>query len=138
MVYSKGDQKGEILSPYLQIKAVEFFNSGLYKKRSFTQAVEDKIKELEKENLQLKKNRAKLSSCIHSFSTQVVQAKKANKSLFKEKKKKYTAEFIKLATKISNMGHISIQTTVNYTKAVFEFLIEYTLTNWVYPSTLAR
>ena len=56
MVYSKGDRKGEILSPHLQIKAVEFLNSGLYKKESSTQAMEDKIKELEKENLQLKKN----------------------------------------------------------------------------------
>ncbi|CAB4406048.1 unnamed protein product [Rhizophagus irregularis] len=123
MVYSKGDRKGEILSPHLQIKAVEFLNSGLYKKESSTQAMEDKIKELEKENLQLKKDKAKLSS---------------PKSLFKEGKKEYTAEFIKLAIKISNMGHISIQTTVDCTKAVFEFLTGYTLTNWVHPSTLAR
>jgi hypothetical protein len=89
--------------------------------------MEDKIKELEKENLQLKKDKAKLSSRIHSLSMQVVQAKKAKKrhiskiratiqrtkkiqpnqfrcaakSLFKEGKKEYTAEFIKLATKLA-------------------------------------
>jgi hypothetical protein len=36
------------------------------------------------------------------------------------------------------MGHTSIQTTVDCTKAVFEFLTGYTPTNWVHPSTLAR
>ncbi|PKY45847.1 hypothetical protein RhiirA4_460525 [Rhizophagus irregularis] len=140
MVYSKGDRKGEILSPHLQIKAVEFLNSGLYKKESSTQAMEDKIKELEKENLQLKKDKAKLSSPTiqRTKKIQPNQFRCAAKSLFKEGKKEYTAEFIKLAIKISNMGHISIQTTVDCTKAVFEFLTGYTLTNWVHPSTLAR
>ncbi|CAB4399465.1 unnamed protein product [Rhizophagus irregularis] len=65
MVYSKGDQKGEILSPHLQIKAVEF-------QESSTQEMEDKIKELEKENLQLK-----------NLSMQVVQAKKEKRHISK-------------------------------------------------------
>src|SRR5688500_18813258 len=79
MVYSKGDQKGEILSQYLQTKAIEFLNSGLYKKEPSYQVMKNKIKKLEKENLCLKKNQAKSRSRIHSLSVQVSKAKCARR-----------------------------------------------------------
>lgn len=129
MVYSRREQEGVIISPYLQNKAMEFLNSGLYQKESFIQEMKSKIKELEKENLHLNKDKANLNSRIHSLSMQVIQARNAKrkqiskicssiqkakqiqpnqfnravKKLFKAKKREYTAEFVKLATNISNM-----------------------------------
>jgi len=59
MVYSKGDQDGVIISPYLQLKAMEC----LYK------TMKNKV-ELEKENLYLKKDKVNSNSHIHSLSMQ--------------------------------------------------------------------
>ena len=60
------------------------------------------------------------------------------KRIFKTNKKEYTPQFVKLATEISNKGNNSVSSTVESTKAVFEFLTGKTSTKWISPSTLTK
>ncbi|CAG8635007.1 22265_t:CDS:2, partial [Gigaspora rosea] len=75
MVYSRGNQKGEIFSSYLQLKAVEFLNTGFYKKNTSIQAIMTKIIELEKDISSLKKDKTNLTAHIRSLSMQLVRAR---------------------------------------------------------------
>ncbi|CAG8796277.1 11069_t:CDS:1, partial [Dentiscutata erythropus] len=72
MTYSKDKSKNEILSSYLQNKAIEFVNSGLFKHYSSANSVQDKIKQLETENNKLAKLVEKSNNELRSFYMKVV------------------------------------------------------------------
>jgi len=55
MTYADGKRKGKILSPYLINKANGFLIAGLHKKHSSSQAIQNKIKSLQRENRKLQK-----------------------------------------------------------------------------------
>ncbi|CAG8783542.1 10829_t:CDS:2 [Dentiscutata erythropus] len=129
MAYPWGIHKGEIISTYLQKKAFKFVDSGLYKHHYTINALESRSKFLKKEIHQLEKNRLSLNTKIYSFSMQLnakqikpTQFRNAVSKLFKVNNKEYSAEFVKLATDISTIGHTSIRATVECTKAVFQLL----------------
>jgi hypothetical protein len=164
MVYPKGVHVGQILSPYIQKKAYEFIETGLYKQESSAIAIQNKKKILEKENKKLKNAAIKSSSQIHSLTQKVAKTKcsktkqtskiraaiqnakkimpnkfkKTVNKMFKVNKKEYTPQFVQLATEISNKGHNSISSTIESTKAVLEFLTGETPTTWISPSTLTK
>ncbi|CAB5375556.1 unnamed protein product [Rhizophagus irregularis] len=155
MVYPKGIHVGQILSPYLQKKAYT---------ESSAIAIQNKKKSLEKKNKQLKKAATKTNTQIHSLTLKVAKAKcsktkqtskiraaiqnakkvtptnfqKTVKRIFKTNKKEYTPQFVKLVTEISNKGNNSVNSTVESTKAVFEFLTGEMPTKWISPSTLTK
>src|ERR1051325_3577113 len=66
------------------------------------------------------------------------QFQKTIKKTFKVNKKEYSSQFVKLATEISNMGHNSINSTVESTRAVYEFLTGEKPTVWISASTLEK
>jgi len=164
MVYPKGKHAGEILSPYLQKKAYEFIEAGLYKQGSTIAAIKQETNFIKKENNQLKKAVVKSKTKIHSLNSKVVrnrfvktrqiskmrsaiqktkksssqQFQKTIKKAFKVIKKEYSSQFVKLATEISNTGHNSINSTVESTRAVYEFLTGEKPTVWISASTLAK
>ncbi|CAG8687532.1 3653_t:CDS:1, partial [Scutellospora calospora] len=67
MVYTKDKLKGEILLPYLQNKATEFVDSGLFKHYSSACDLQDKIKKLETENKKLAKSLENSNHELRSF-----------------------------------------------------------------------
>ncbi len=75
MIYPKGKNVGEILSPYLQKKAHKFIEAGLYKQESTAIATQEKVKNLKRENRQLKKAITKSDAQIHSLNLKVAKTK---------------------------------------------------------------
>ncbi|CAG8720548.1 17132_t:CDS:2, partial [Racocetra fulgida] len=162
MTYSKGKSKGEILSPYLQNKAIEFVNSGLFKHYSSANAVQDKIKQLETENNKLAKLVEKSNNELKSFRMKIVRAKEAKqkyiskirsisqkkitksqfkiavKKMIKQNNNEYSSEFVRFATNISNIGTISLSAASECTKAMLSFLISETPDYWPSKGTLSR
>ncbi|CAG8497842.1 12725_t:CDS:2 [Dentiscutata erythropus] len=132
-----GKQKGEIYSTYLQLKAAEFINSELYKKTSLRiQSLSMQVTCAKKKQ---KKHISKIRSAIQKAKqVQPNQFHHMAKKLFKKNKKVYTAEFVKLVTDISNMGVISIQASVDCTKAMYKFLTGDMPTHWISPSIVAK
>ncbi|CAH1768074.1 18539_t:CDS:1 [Entrophospora sp. SA101] len=77
MTYPKGCCVGRVLSPYVVNKAKEFVIAGLNKQTSSVSEMQDKIKQLEKENKRSQKNKENLESCTRSLRTKVAQGEKA-------------------------------------------------------------
>ena len=77
MIYPKGCRVGRILSPYIVNKAKEFVIAGLNKQTSSVSEMQDKIKQLEKENKSSQTYKENLESCARSLRTKVAQGEKA-------------------------------------------------------------
>ncbi|CAI2195253.1 9069_t:CDS:1, partial [Funneliformis geosporum] len=61
MVYPEGDRSGEILSQFLQKKAMEFIKNTIYKEHSDVHGIQKKkIQLLQSENKKLQNNKKKL------------------------------------------------------------------------------
>ncbi|CAG8497834.1 6399_t:CDS:2 [Racocetra persica] len=97
MTYPQGDHKREIIFIYLQKRQLKNKNLNQHLKR-------------------LKSSR--------SLSVQVrpVQFQQEVNKLFRANNNKYNAKFVKLATDISTIGRTLIRATVEYTKAIYQFL----------------
>ncbi|CAB4390689.1 unnamed protein product [Rhizophagus irregularis] len=155
-IYTLSDE--EVLNVHHLLKTM------VYPKESSAIAIQNKKKSLEKKNKQLKKAATKTNTQIHSLTLKVAKAKcsktkqtskiraaiqnakkvtptnfqKTVKRIFKTNKKEYTPQFVKLVTEISNKGNNSVNSTVESTKAVFEFLTGEMPTKWISPSTLTK
>lgn len=160
IVYKDGPHKGEILSPYLQKKVSEWVLTNSGKPNVSSQ----EIRLLKANNSQLKRKIDKLTSRAkalaiklrhseRSKSTHVSQIrsivrKKKNISdkdiektiikKIKQDKKAYTPEFVSLATDLSNIGQMSISSTVQCTKEIMTFLTGNSPESWLSSSTLSR
>ncbi|CAG8767886.1 132_t:CDS:2, partial [Dentiscutata erythropus] len=104
-------------------------------KNTSIQAITTKIIELEKEISFLKKDKINLTAHIRSLSIQVVHARDTKKRYISKiriaiQNAKQVQPNQLCSTEISNMGVTLIQTTVNCTKAVYEFLTGHTPTYW--------
>ncbi|RIB30789.1 hypothetical protein C2G38_2151764 [Gigaspora rosea] len=106
MRYSKGFNKNEILSPYLQNKAQEFILQNSYKHQS--------VQSLKEMNHQLLTNNKKLNKKIFSISPEIFNEKM--KSLFKVNKRDYSPNMIWLAIRISQVGQVSVRSTIECIK----------------------
>ncbi|CAG8847029.1 11748_t:CDS:2, partial [Gigaspora margarita] len=96
MRYSKGPNKGDIISPYLQQKMHNHLVQTLYKRHNTH-------KFLKESNLRLQKENKKLDRKIRHLLSQFTDEEfcKKVKSVFKADKKNYTSNTIWLAAKIS-------------------------------------
>ncbi|CAG8853368.1 40072_t:CDS:1, partial [Gigaspora margarita] len=154
----------ELLSPYLQKKALNFLEKGIYKQNSDAIYLIQKIKELETKNNNLTKELEKLKKEIHSLKMKEVkanQAKALNTSkirsaiqkakkitpqnfqksatkFFKLNKKEYSGKFMQLATEISNINGNSINSSIACTKKFYEFITNDNSKKWISASTLSR
>ncbi|CAG8753020.1 36453_t:CDS:2, partial [Racocetra persica] len=157
------DNKGEIISTYLQKKAHEFVDASLYKPNNTIGSLELKNKNLNYKIQSLKRNKFTTNALLRSFSIKVARAKnskqkqiskirsairKANKirlaqfqrvanKLFKINNKEYNAKFVKLAADISNIDQTSIYATVECTKIIYQILTREMPQHWVTPLTLS-
>ncbi|RIB18708.1 hypothetical protein C2G38_2183874 [Gigaspora rosea] len=147
MRYSKGSNKNEILSPYLQNKAQEFISQNSYKRQS-VQSLKEMNHQLLTNNKKLNKKNDNLVSKIKSLgsttrhlrnqkkhhisqirslvqrsSTSSEIFNKKMKSLFKVNKKDYSPNIIWLAIQVSQVGQVSVRSTIECIKLVYEFLI---------------
>ena len=59
MRYPKGKNQGKIISPYIQKKAIDFINHGLYKKKSTIKDLEEKNEEMKSQIKKLEKGNGK-------------------------------------------------------------------------------
>ncbi|CAG8830215.1 7311_t:CDS:2, partial [Gigaspora margarita] len=142
MVYFKGNMKGEILSQYIQNKANDFVNSGLFKHYSSADAFKDKIKKLETENKKLAKALENSNNKLRSFRMKIKitpsQFNVAAKKIIKQNKKEYSAKFVKLATDISNVGTVSLSAATECTNKMITFFTGETLDKKLSIGTLSR
>ncbi|CAJ0631696.1 2035_t:CDS:1, partial [Entrophospora sp. SA101] len=78
MVYPDGDHEGEIISPYLQKKAMNLLLLTLGKPESSAQEIENKIKSIEKENKILTKKNESITSKHKSLTIKIKKHEKDN------------------------------------------------------------
>ncbi|CAG8636796.1 8978_t:CDS:2, partial [Cetraspora pellucida] len=89
-------------------------------------------------NLSDQQEVSKIRSAIHKAKKiYTAQFQHAASKLFKSNKKEYNAKFVKLATDISNIGQTSIYTTVECTKAIYQFLTREMPQHWIKSMTLS-
>ncbi|KAF0488689.1 hypothetical protein F8M41_022194 [Gigaspora margarita] len=164
IVYTKGKNIGELFSPYLQKKALNFLEKGIYKQNSDAIYLIQKIKELETKNNNLTKELKKLKKEIHSLKMKEVKANQAKvlntskirsaiqkakkitsqnfqksaKKFFKLNKNEYSSKFMQLATEISNINGNSINSSIACTKKFYEFITNDDSKKWISASTLSR
>ncbi|CAG8834904.1 3554_t:CDS:2, partial [Gigaspora margarita] len=100
MRYPKGKNQGKIISPYLQQQLVKVISNSLYRPQSSYVA-------LQKEYLK-------------SFSSD--NFKKQVKELFKSNNRHCSPDMIWLTTKLAQVGQVSIRSTVECTRLIYEFL----------------
>ena len=162
MRYSKGANKGNIYSPYLQKKANEYINQTLYKRHVTHQALQEsnakleidckklhqknktlirKTQSLGVQNMHLCHQNANRISKIRSLARQSRQItntafKKQLKNIFKTNKRDYSSNTIWLATNISQVGQISLRSTAECMRLIYEFLIGEPPQNLLATSTL--
>ncbi|GBB89377.1 hypothetical protein RclHR1_16030006 [Rhizophagus clarus] len=162
MRYPKGSDSGKLLSPYLQKKAYNYIANTLYKPQSSNESLKDAKSKLELENKKLHRQNNKLIGRTRSLGAQIghlcnqkshhiskirslVQKssimtedafKEKIKSLFMVNKRKYSSNTVWLATSIAQVGEISMRSTVECTKLIYEFLTEESPQNCLSTSTL--
>lgn len=91
--------------------------------------------------MQLRNQKSNHISTIRSLSCQSRQIsnqvfQKKIKSIFQENKRKYTSNTIWLATSISQVGQISLNSTVECMRLIYEFLTGKPPQNWLATTTL--
>ena len=164
MRYDKGNHCGEIYSPYIQKKAKEFVNDGIYKQYSSMTSMQEIISEMETKIHNMKKQKEITDLQLKSFRMKEVKAKEAKenhisklcssiqrakkitpnqlqnaiKKMIKENKKQYTPEFVQLTTTISNIGSISISSTVECTRTIIQFLTGKEPDHWLSTGTISQ
>ncbi|CAG8824866.1 3615_t:CDS:2, partial [Gigaspora margarita] len=110
MCYSKGPDKGKLLSPYLQKKAHKYINDNLYKTQSTNESLQDTNSKLSRENKRLHRQTDKLIKKTQSLDTAF---KNKIKSLFKINKKEYSSKSVWLASSIAQVGKMSMYLRLN-------------------------
>jgi hypothetical protein len=162
MRYPKGPNKGKIYSPYLQNKAYESITQTLYKHQPTFKSLQESnsklktdLKKLNRKNKALikktqslgaqnkhlhdqkSKHISEIRSLVRSsHQTNDVEFQKQIKSIFKDNKRNYTSNTIWLATSISQVGQMSLHSTVECMKLIYEFLIGEPPQNQLSISTL--
>ncbi|CAJ0838131.1 439_t:CDS:2, partial [Entrophospora sp. SA101] len=162
MKYPKGRNQGKIISPHIQKKAIDFLNYGLYKKKSTIKDLEEENKELKsqikkfgKEKEKLIKKTQSLGASKQHFKTKSEKRvstirslvrksgnfsenefKNQVKSLFKINKNEYSPQMVWLATRITQVGQVSMHSTVECLRLVYQFLIGEKPKKWLSRSTL--
>ncbi|PKY33938.1 hypothetical protein RhiirB3_453247 [Rhizophagus irregularis] len=162
MRYPKGPNKGKIYSPYLQKKAYESITQSLYKHPPTYKSLQESntklkadFKKLHRQNQTLIRKTQSLGvqnrhlhnqksnyiskirslvRCSHQISNATFQKK--IKSIFEVNKCSYTSNTVWLATSISQVGQVSLHSTVECMKLIYEFLIGEPPQNWISISTL--
>lgn len=163
MKYPKGRNQGKIISPHIQKKAIDFLNYGLYKKKSTIKDLEEENKELKtqikkfgKEKEKLIKKTQSLGASKQHFKTKSEKRvstirslvhksgnfsenefKNQVKSLFKINKNEYSPQMVWLATRITQVGQVSMRSTVECLQLVYQFLIGEKPKKWLSRSTLS-
>ncbi|CAG8788199.1 14693_t:CDS:2, partial [Dentiscutata erythropus] len=117
--------------------AREFVDTSLYKHGCTIDILESKIRLARAKQSRLKQVSKIRSSVRKAKQIRSAQFQRAARKLFKSKNKEYNAKFVKLATNISNMRQTSIHATVEYTKAVYQFLTGEKPQYWVKSTTLS-
>ncbi|RIB11928.1 hypothetical protein C2G38_2202146 [Gigaspora rosea] len=134
--YSKGLNKGSLLSPFLQNKALSFINLLLYKSGqnsdSLTQRTLSQHKR--KQSQHILKVRAAARRPLLADS----QSLKASiLALIMKTKRQYTTQFISMTTQVLQINQMSFQSTVQATQSILGFLTgedlpitHQAITNW--------
>ncbi|PKC55071.1 hypothetical protein RhiirA1_504521 [Rhizophagus irregularis] len=165
MRYPKGVNAGNLLSPYLQTKAYNSIANSLYRHQlsnESNESLKEANNQLELENKRLHQQTKKLIERTKSLGAQVGHLRNQKSqhiseirslvrksstmsndtfktkinSLFMINKRKYTSNTVWLATSIAQVGEISMRSTVECIKLVYEFLIGEPPQNWMSKSTL--
>lgn len=161
MRYPKGSNEGKLISPYLQNKAYEHISQSLYKHQRSINSLQEtnnkmeaKIKQLQQKNdhlirrtqslgIHVRHLRNQKSKHISEIRSLVRQShisddtfKRKIKSIFKTNKREYSSSTIWLATSISQIGQLSMHSTVECIKLIYEYLIGEAPRNWLSTSTL--
>ncbi|RIB28832.1 hypothetical protein C2G38_1349514 [Gigaspora rosea] len=153
MRYSKGQNKGNLLSPFLQDKALSIINSSFYKAGQDSNSLIQSNKALQKqvtqlEHLNAKKNykikqltgtlsQYKYKQCQHISRVRAAACKplivnsqnlKATiQATLMKNKYQYSTGFINLATQISQINQMSFRSTIQVTNSILGFLTEESL-----------
>ncbi|CAI2195196.1 14020_t:CDS:2, partial [Funneliformis geosporum] len=156
MIYKDGSHKDEILSPYLQKKAMEWILANRGKPNINPHEKDQKIRLLKRKihnlTFKVKSLTAKLKyaqrfKAVHISRIRSTVRKKRNISnkdikntIIKKikNKKTYTPEFVSLATDLSNVGQMSLASTVKCTKEMVTFLTGDSPESWLSSSNLSR
>ena len=163
MRYPKGKNEGKVISVHLQKKAMNFIIHGLYKKRSSIEDLEEEnnklkneIKKLEKEKEKLIKRTQSLGASKQHLKTKSEKRvstirslvrksgnfsknefKNQVKSLFKINQHEYSPQMVWLSTSMTQVGQVSMHSTIDCLHLVYEFLIGEKPKKWLSRSTLS-
>ncbi|RIB15105.1 hypothetical protein C2G38_2143741 [Gigaspora rosea] len=162
MRYPKGPNEGKLISPYLQKKTYNYMVQSLYKSKSDYCSLQDsnsrlekKIKNLVKKNQELLKrtqslgakaqhSRDQKSKHIAEIRSLVRRSHQITNEEFRKKVKKifnpnknfYSSNTIWLATNVLQVGQMSLHSTVECMRLVYEFLVGEPPRDWLSTSTL--
>ncbi|CAG8682925.1 3645_t:CDS:2, partial [Gigaspora rosea] len=119
MRYTKGQNKGNLLSPFLQNKALNFINSSLYKNHKVKQLIGSLSQHKRKQCQHISRVRA--AACkpliVNSQSLKV-----SIQSILMKNKHQYSTYFVNLATQISQVNQISFRSTAQVARSILGFL----------------
>jgi hypothetical protein len=148
MQYSKGPNKGNLLSPFLQNKALNFINNSFYKAGQDLDSLIQNNKALQKQVIQLEHSNVKKNHKVkqligtlsqykrkqHQHISKVRAAarkpllansqslKESIKAIIMKNKHHYTTNFINMATQVSQIGQMSFHDTAQTIQLILGFL----------------
>ena len=145
MRYPKGQNQGQIISPFVQKKAIDIIGNSLYKTGQSSSSLIQQNKILKKQVAKLEKSNAKklvkdrkltgtvsqykckhrqyiskvrATACKKPLFTNSQTLKESIKAMIMKNKSQYTTEFINVTTQISQIGQMSFQSTVQATQMI--------------------
>ncbi|RIB08768.1 hypothetical protein C2G38_2251808 [Gigaspora rosea] len=128
--YLKGPNKGKLISPYLQKKSYNYIVQSLYKSKSdylkAQYSCDQKSKHIAEIRLLVQRS--------HQITNE--KFRKKVKTIFNPNKKCYLSNTIWLATNVLQVGQISLHSTVECMRLVYEFLVGEPPWDWLSTSTL--
>ncbi|GES87987.1 hypothetical protein GLOIN_2v1761399 [Rhizophagus clarus] len=100
--------------------------------------MEAKIKQLQRQNNHLIRHTQSLGVYSRHLHISDAAFRRKIKFIFKVNERKYTSNTVWLATSISQIGQLSLCSTVECLKLIYEYLIGEVHRNWLSTSTLRR
>ncbi|RIB24662.1 hypothetical protein C2G38_2139166 [Gigaspora rosea] len=162
MRYPKGPNEGKLISPYLQKKTYNYMVQSLYKSKSDYCSLQDSNSRLEKKNKKLSQKNQELLKRTQSLGAKAQHSRdqkskhiaeirslvrrsrqitneefrKKVKKIFNPNKNFYSSNTIWLATNVLQVGQMSLHSTVECMRLVYEFLVGEPPRDWLSTSTL--
>lgn len=164
MRYPRGQNKNQIISPYIQNKAFNYISDSLYKSGKSSDQLNYQNKQLQKNVKKLQRSNNRIVHKVQQLGGTVGQLRRKQRryisqirakakqppelkdkdiktvirNLIMKNNKEYNFKFMKLATQVSQIGQTSFIAAAENIKTVFNFLTGDDTQSWVSETTISR